>query len=56
MIARYYHSVLADALPAWEALGWREVGRDRKPSVAQDIVLIEWSDSDVAPVPRTEAA
>lgn len=42
-------SVLAIDLPTWVALGWREVARERNPSVHCDCVLVRNDD----PNPRT---
>lgn len=44
--ARYFHSVLERDLSRWLALGWCECARDRKPSVKEDIVMIEFQTSD----------
>lgn len=37
----YMHRVLDSDLPKWTAQGWIECGRDRVPSVDEDIVIIE---------------
>lgn len=38
----YFHSILETDLPTWSAIGWVEVARERKPSVACACVLVRW--------------
>jgi hypothetical protein len=48
----YLHSVVATDAGAWLALGWTESRwRDRKPSVGDDIVVLEWTGESEPPVP-----
>lgn len=49
----HYYSILAPDLQKFLALGWLEVARDWRPSVADEIVLIEYK-GDFAPMPVEE--
>jgi hypothetical protein len=42
-VTAYFHSVLETAMPKWTELGWVEVAREHKPSVAVACVLMKWT-------------
>jgi len=46
--------ILASQAPRYLAVGWREVARERVPSVDEPIVIVRY-DGDRAPPPLSEA-
>lgn len=50
-VPTFYHNVLEAELYRWLKLGWRECQRVTKPSVAGDIVLIEYVSATDDPPP-----
>ena len=47
----YLHRVTETEAASWVAVGWREVSRDRVPSVAEVIVVLRWDGDGKAPRP-----
>ncbi len=52
----WLHRVLEPAAPPWLALGWRDVARDRVPSVEDEIIVLRWDGDGEAPRPQGEDA
>jgi hypothetical protein len=52
MAIRYFMPVLEGDLAAWLGLGWRAAARDRRPSLTEAIVLLEWGGRGAPPVPH----
>ena len=48
----YHLGVLASRVPEFIALGWEAGTRERRPSVGEEIVLMQWIGDGKPPMPE----